>query len=152
MDRARALSSLGLLISAVGLAGLVSISATSSFVSLAIWMLIMGVGSGMFFSPNTTAIMGSVSVERRGIVSGIRAMSANAGNVLSLALAMAMISTSITPDALQGLFAGTQVGSRGIGIDGFIKGLRSVFSLSVVITVAAAGLSYLRGNGQAGRE
>jgi len=148
----RALSSLGLLISAVGLAGLVTISAGSSFVSLAIWMLIMGVGSGMFFSPNTTAIMGSVSVERRGIVSGIRAMSANAGNVLSLALAMAMISTSITPDSLQGLFAGTQVGSRGIGIDGFIKGLRTVFSLSVVITVAAAGLSYLRGNGQACRE
>jgi EmrB/QacA subfamily drug resistance transporter len=145
----RALSSAGLLVSGIGLVGLMFLRADTSYLTLGLWMVIMGIGSGMFFSPNTTAIMGSVSVERRGIVSGIRGMTANAGNVLSLALAMAMISTSITPDALQGLFAGTQVGAQGIAIDGFIKGLRTVFTLSFAITLLSAFLSYLRGNGKA---
>lgn len=148
----RLLSSLGLLLSGLGLIGLVMIRADSSLVVLAAWMVVMGIGSGLFFSPNTTAIMGSVVPERRGIVSGIRAMTANAGNVLSLALAMAMISTSITPEALQGLFAGTQVGSQGIAVDGFICGLRTVFTVSFGVTLLASFLSYLRGNGQSGQE
>jgi hypothetical protein len=63
-----------------------------------------------------------------------------------------MISTSITPEALQGLFAGTQVGSQGIAVDGFIRGLRTVFTVSFGVTLLASFLSYLRGNGQAGQE
>ena len=146
----RFLASAGLLVSAIGLAGLVTISADSPFAVLAIWMVIMGAGSGMFFSPNTTAIMGNVPPERRGIVSGIRGLTQNAGNVLSFALAIAMISTSITPKALEGLFSGTQVGSEGIAVTGFVGGLRTVFAVSVCFTVLAAVLSYLRGNGQRG--
>lgn len=142
---ARELSTIGLLISAVGLIGFMEIKATTSMTELIIWMIIMGLGSGMFFSPNTSAIMSNVPVEKRGIAAGTRTMMNNAGTVISIALAMGVISSSITPEALQGLFVGTQVGSKGIAIAQFIKGLRLTFSISFVFSLLAALISYLRG-------
>jgi EmrB/QacA subfamily drug resistance transporter len=141
----RELSSIGLLISAVGLIGMVRISANTSVVELCIWMFISGFGSGMFFSPNTSAIMGAVPVERRGIAAGVRTMMNNAGSVISIALTMAIISSSIDPKAMQGLFTGTQVGSQGIAVDHFIAGLRTAFTISFFISLLAAFISYLRG-------
>ncbi len=141
----RELSSIGLLISAIGLIGFLFINAGSSVTGLMIWMLIMGVGSGLFFSPNTKAIMQSVPVDKRGIAAGVRTMMNNAGAVVSLALAMAIISSSITPDALQGLFLGTQVGSKGIAISEFLSGLRIAFVISFIFSLLGAFISYLRG-------
>lgn len=141
----RELSSLGLLISAAGLVGMIFITANTSVVELCVWMFIAGLGSGMFFSPNTNAIMGAVPVERRGIAAGVRTMMNNAGSVISIALAMAIISSSIDPAAMQALFTGTQVGSHGIAVGQFISGLRTAFVISFAMSVAAAVISYLRG-------
>lgn len=141
----RELSSIGLFISAIGLLGMVRISANTSILELSIWMFIAGLGSGMFFSPNTSAIMGAVPVERRGIAAGVRTMMNNAGSVISIAIAMVIISSSIDPKTLQGLFTGTQVGSEGIAIDHFITGLRAAFLISFIISLLAAFISYLRG-------
>lgn len=143
---ARILSSVGLLISAVGLIGFMRIGLNTSFWELVIWMLIMGAGSGMFFSPNSSCIMGAVPVEKRGIAAGTRTMMNNTGTVLSIALAMAVISTSITPDALMRLFVGTQVGSQGINATHFISGLRMAFTFSFIFSLIGAFISYLRGN------
>ncbi|HML38970.1 MAG TPA: MFS transporter [Bacillota bacterium] len=142
---ARSLSSIGLLISALGMIGMIRISANTSIFELGVWMFISGFGSGMFFSPNTSAIMGAVPVERRGIAAGVRTMMNNAGNVISLAFAMAVISSSIDPNAMQKLFTHSQVGSQGIAVNGFISGLRLVFTISFIISLIAAFISYLRG-------
>lgn len=141
----RVLSSIGLFVSAIGLLGMERISAHTSILELSVWMFISGLGSGMFFSPNTSAIMGAVPVERRGIAAGVRIMMNNAGSVISIALAMAIISSSITQQALEGLFTGTQVGSKGIAVDHFISGLRTAFLISFIISLIAAVISYMRG-------
>lgn len=141
----RHLSSIGLFISAIGLAGMMFITSKTSTTELMVWMLIMGVGSGMFFSPNTSAIMSMVPADKRGIAAGIRTMMNNAGTVLSIALSMAIISSSISPDAMQALFIGTQVGSQGIAINQFISGLRMAFTISFAFSIIAAFISYLRG-------
>ena len=140
----RELSSIGLLISAFGMIGLVMISANTSILSLCIWMFISGMGSGMFFSPNASAIMGAVPVERRGIAAGVRTMMNNAGSVISIALAMAIISSSIDPRAMAGLFSGTQVGSKGIAVGNFISGLRYAFIISLIMSLLAAFISFLK--------
>lgn len=149
---ARVLSSVGLLISAVGLAGMMFITSTTSTTELVIWMLIMGFGSGMFFSPNTSAVMGAVPANKRGIAAGVRTMSNNAGTVLSIAISMAIISSSISPDAMQALFVGTQVGSQGIAIGQFVSGLRLAFTISFAFSLLAAFMSYLRGPAPAWQE
>ncbi len=141
----RILSSVGLLISAIGLIGFMKIDQNTSTAELIIWMVIMGTGSGMFFSPNTSAIMGAVPVDKRGIAAGTRTMMNNAGSVISIAMAMAVISSSISQDALLRLFVGTQVGSQGIAISHFISGLRTAFSISFAFSLLAAVISYFRG-------
>lgn len=141
----KVLSSLGLFISAVGLFGLIRISANTSNLELIVWMVIIGAGSGLFFSPNTNSIMGSVPANKRGVAAGVRTMATNAGNVLSIAISMAIITSTVSPEAMQGLFVGTQVGSRGIQMAGFINGLRVAFALSFGFSILAAVLSYMRG-------
>lgn len=141
----RELSSAGLLISGIGLIGFIAITPVSSNWGLMVWMLIAGIGSGMFFSPNTKCIMQSIPVEKRGIAAGVRTMMANAGTVISIAIAMAIISSTVTPEAMAGLFAGTQVGSRGIAVKEFMGGLRIIFVISLVFSLLAAFISFLRG-------
>lgn len=143
---ARILSSVGLLVSAFGLLGMMFITADTSTAELVIWMLIMGFGSGMFFSPNTSAIMGMVPANKRGVAAGVRTMATNAGNVLSIAISMAIISSSISPEAMQALFVGTQVGSEGIAIGQFVSGLRIAFTISFIFSIIAAVISYMRGS------
>lgn len=143
---AKILSSLGLLISAAGLLGLMRISANTSIVEIIIWQIIIGMGSGMFFSPNTSSIMGAVPADKRGIAGGVRTMMNNAGTVISIALAMAIVSSSISPEAMQGLFVGTQVGSEGIAVNQFISGLRMAFFISFIFSILGACISYFRGN------
>jgi EmrB/QacA subfamily drug resistance transporter len=142
---ARHLASLGLLVSAIGLGGFIFISEQSGIFELVVWMVIMGAGSGLFFSPNTSAIMGAVPPLRRGIAAGIRTMMNNAGMVISMALSLAVISSSISPQALEGLFTGMQIGSHGIAVSEFITGLRAAFTVSLIASVIAAVISFLRG-------
>ena len=143
---ARVISSTGLLVSALGFLGLVGIRPETSYTQLTIAMIIIGTGSGMFFPPNNKSIMEAVPVERRGIAGGVRTMINNVGMVISLALSMAVITSCLTPEAFDGLFTGTQVGSKGIAINQFISGLRVLFTVSFVISIFGAFLSYLRGN------
>jgi len=141
----RILSSLGLMISALGLFGLMRINSNTTTIELIVWMAIIGAGSGLFFSPNTSSIMGSVPADKRGIAAGVRTMATNAGNVLSIAISMAIIMSTVSPAAMQGLFVGTQVGGKGIEIAKFIGGLRAAFAISFGFSILAAVLSYLRG-------
>ena len=141
----RILSSVGLVVSAIGLGGLMMIKVNTSTVELVIWMSVMGLGSGMFFAPNTSAIMGAVPADKRGIAAGVRTMMTNAGMVLSIAICMAILSASISPEAMQALFIGTQVGSKGIATAQFISGLRTAFTICFIFSLLAAIMSYLRG-------
>lgn len=141
----RILSSFGLLVSAVGLLGLMEINVNTSIFKLTIWMFIMGIGSGFFFSPNTNSIMGAVPANKRGIAAGVRTMFTNAGNVFSIAISMAILASSVSSEAMEGLFMGTQVGSTGIAVESFIGGLRLAFAISFGFSILAAILSYMRG-------
>lgn len=141
----RGLTAIGLGVSAGGLFGLMFISTSTAIWELIIWMLIMGLGSGMFFSPNAKVIMEVMPPHKRGIATSVRTMLFNAGNVISLGLALAIISSAIPLDILSKLFLGLQVGSEGVAIEEFITGIRIVFALSFSVSIAAAVLSAQKG-------
>lgn len=75
----------------------------------------------------------------------VRIMMLNAGSIISIGLALAILSSSISQEAIQGLFIGTQVGSRGIAVSEFVSGLRTAFVISFAFSLIAAFISYLRG-------
>lgn len=142
----RGLSTFGLIISAIGLIGFVLIEPTSSILFTFFWLIVMGVGTGIFLAPNTNTIMGAVPPDKRGIAAGTRSMTMNIGRIISLAITMDVISTSMISQALQGLFTGTQVGSEGINVIEFMNGLHFVFLVSLIVCLIAAFLSFLRGS------
>jgi MFS family permease len=139
------LSTLGLSLSAIGLLGYTWIRADTPLSQVILWQTVVGIGSGFFNSPNSNTIMGAVRPERRGIAAGTRTMMLNAGSVISLAMTFAVISSGLTQEAMQGLFAGTQVGSEGIAIDQFIHDLHIAFFISFCISIVAAIISFVRG-------
>ena len=57
------------------------LQAHTAYVWSALWLALVGIGSGMFNSPNTAAMMGVVPVHRRGIAAGARVMLQNTGAV-----------------------------------------------------------------------
>ncbi len=96
---------LGMVITTVGLFALSSLD-QSSGVGDVVWRLvIIGIGMGMFQSPNNSAVMGCVPPPYLGIASGILAAMRNVGMVLGLAVAgavlynIAPVTTTMKPGA-----------------------------------------------------
>jgi EmrB/QacA subfamily drug resistance transporter len=141
----RMLATLGMIVTGVGLAGLITISVDTPLWQLVIWQLIIGAGSGMFNSPNTSAVMGVVPPAKRGIGAGMRAMLTNTGFVISIALAVGLITTAMDPKVMVAVFAGTQTGSAGIDMAPFINALRIAFAAGVVASALGAVISAMRG-------
>jgi hypothetical protein len=69
-------------------------------------MFIVGVGSGMFNSPNTAAMMGTVPPHRRGIAAGARVLVQNTGAVISIAFVLAVVTSSVPKSVLFAVFSG----------------------------------------------
>jgi len=74
----------GMLVGAVGFWSLMRLPANFGFVTFALLLCVMGIGTGLFAAPNTTAIMNAVPANERGQASGIRTTFINAGQVLSI--------------------------------------------------------------------
>jgi len=87
----RWLSPFGLGTTAVGLALLARLDATSSTWDVAWGLVVSGVGQGMFQSPNTRALMDAAPAAELGEASGILATARVTGQALSVAVAGAVL-------------------------------------------------------------
>lgn len=141
----RALATAGMLVTAIGLAGLLTIQVDTPFWQLVVWQLVIGAGSGLFNAPNTSAVMGVVPPAKRGIGAGMRAMLVNTGFVVSIALAIGLMTTAMNPQVMVAVFSGTQSGASGIDLQPFIGALHVAFGAGVVASVIGAGISLMRG-------
>jgi MFS family permease len=95
-------ASVGMGISAVGLFGLSLLSETTPVGVIVALLVLLGVGLGLFSSPNTTAIMGCVEKRFFGSASAMTAMMRSMGMMLSMGavlvvFAVIMGSTTVTP-------------------------------------------------------
>ncbi|MGC8533525.1 MAG: MFS transporter [Candidatus Parvarchaeum sp.] len=83
---ARIFSTLGLLITAVGLFFLTTFSANFSYLPFGIVLFVIGAGNGMFAAPNTKRAMDALPWKDRGVGNGIRTTFANIGQMISMAI------------------------------------------------------------------
>lgn len=83
---ARAFATGGLLIVAASFAGLMALPTNFPYWEFAALLAINGIGSGLFSSPNTTAIMNAVPASTRGAASGMRSTFFNSGTSLSIGI------------------------------------------------------------------
>jgi MFS family permease len=134
----RTLAALGMLVSAAGLAAMTTLAARSPYWQSALWLGIVGVGSGMFNSPNTAAMMGVVPANRRGIAAGARTLLQNTGAVLSIAFVLAIVTSSVPKATLFAVFSGLAKGLSPAKLDPFIANMHT--ALWVLAAVSFLGM------------
>jgi MFS family permease len=140
----RSLAAIGMLVTAAGLAAMTTLQAGSAYWEGGLWLLLVGVGSGMFNSPNTAAMMGTVPTERRGIAAGARTMVQNTGAVISIAFVLAIVTAAVPKPVLFKIFSGLASGLTSAQLDPFIQNMHTALWVLAATSVIGAGVSLLR--------
>ncbi len=108
----RTLATAGLIISGVAFLSFTILPFNFEYLFFAAVLLLMGIGSGLFNSPNMASIMNSVPPEHRGAASGMRATLQNCAQTISISIFFAVLIISLNaslPGALSS--AVTNVGA-----------------------------------------
>jgi EmrB/QacA subfamily drug resistance transporter len=137
------LTSSGLLISAIGLFGFIFVTGSTSYFEIAILMSLLGIGSGIFSSPNTNAIMRNVDSSKRGEGSGVRGILSNLGQMLSVAIIFPIILGSISEKAMSEIFiyGGKSVKIIPGDLVKFINSIHMAFLILLIFTLIAMVMS-----------
>lgn len=88
-------STLGMVIVTVGMAWLSTLGAAAGTAETVARLMLIGLGTGLFVSPNSSALMGAVSRQRQGIAAAVLASARNVGMVLGVALAGAVFASAL---------------------------------------------------------
>ena len=92
---ARIFSTTGMIIQAVGFFLLTFLPANFEYIWFALILFILGLGQGMFSSPNTSSVMSSVPADQRGVASGMRATFQNSGSLVSIGVFFSIITAGL---------------------------------------------------------
>jgi len=131
------IATLGMVITTIGLAVLLVVLPAFPILYILFGLAVLGLGYGLFSSPNTNAIMSSVHVRDLGMASGMVATMRSIGQLISLAIAMMVFSlvigtVEIVPAVYQQLEVSTSI----------------IFSLFIIIGIFGIITSYVRGTVQ----
>jgi MFS family permease len=140
----RALAASGMLVSATALAAMTTLQAHSPYWQSSLWLLCVGIGSGMFNSPNTAAMMGAVPTHRRGIAAGARMMLQNTGAVISIAFVLAIVTAAVPKPVLFKIFSGLASGLSDAKLSPFITNMHTALWVLAATSLIGAGVSLLR--------
>ena len=140
----RALAALGMLVGAAGLALMTTLQPDSPYWQSTLWLLIVGIGSGMFNSPNTAAMMGTVPPHRRGVAAGARTMLQNTGAVISIAFVIAIVTSAVPKPVLFKIFSGLAKGLSDAQLQPFIHNMHTALWVLAATSVVGAAVSLLR--------
>ncbi|HOH80679.1 MAG TPA: MFS transporter, partial [Methanoregulaceae archaeon] len=113
-----------------GLLGLAFLGMDTALSWVVLFLILLGCGLGLFSTPNTTVVMGSVEKSQYGIASSFLATMRSTGMMLSMGIVMIVFSfmlgsTSITPEMAPG----------------FLASMQQIFLVFFVLTVLGALIS-----------
>jgi len=126
----------GLLLSATGLLILATLTPNSTLLLVMPALILLSCGMGVFYSPNVSAVLSAVEREKYGVVSAFLNLVRNAGTVASIAIATAIVTTTMAAAGYQPSLAAVQAGDPGGVGWAFTAGLRNAY-------LAMAGLLFL---------
>jgi EmrB/QacA subfamily drug resistance transporter len=135
-------ATLGMLILAGGLFLLSQIGAQTPLPMVAAGLAVCGLGTGIFVSPNNSALMGAAPRQRQGIAAGTLATARNVGMVLGIGLSGAILTS---------FWAGAAIATSAALADpspsGLFQAMHIGFLVAAAIALAAGVASATRGQG-----
>jgi EmrB/QacA subfamily drug resistance transporter len=143
---ARIVASIGLFAQMVVLLMLSKLTTTTTLLEVGVIEALYGVGSGLFWPANTSAIMASAPPENYGVASGIMNTFRYTGMVMSFAVALTALTGGIPTYIIYQLFIGTFSGTLAPNYAAaYLAGQSFAFELSAGLLVLAVVFSLARG-------
>ncbi len=131
----RFLSTLGVLILSSGLYLMSRIGMNSSTAFVATGLGIIGTGFGVFSTPNSSALMGSVTKGQRAITSGILSTTRNMGISIGVAISTALFA-----------YFNQKYSMLGSEAESFVASFHNVIVISTVLSLLGLPFCLVRGN------
>ncbi|MCH3965122.1 MAG: MFS transporter [Clostridium sp.] len=122
----------GLLIMSAGLCEMAFLNLESSYLSMALGVAAIGVGNGMFQSPNNTIIMSLAPRNKLGIVGSINALVRNIGMVSGITFSVALLYNRMSS-------------KMGYKVTGFIQGRPDAFLYGMKVVYLSAAFICILG-------
>jgi EmrB/QacA subfamily drug resistance transporter len=130
----RVVASSGMGLIAIGLGLLALVGPATPVAFLVACLVLLGAGFGLFSSPNTNAVMGSVEKRSYGVASATLATMRLVGQMLSMGMASLVLALFVGREAV-----GPEQAAR------FVAGMRAAFVLFALLCVAGVFASLARG-------
>lgn len=140
----RPLTSIGMALTAGGLWGLSLLQADTALLQIGWRLALVGIGTGVFQSPNNSAIMSCVPPQRLGLASSMLASTRNIGMVLGVAIS-STIFTNRVPGYLHQARAAGMPGSETVA---FVGGLHDAYLVAALAAAVGIITSLIRGHRQ----
>jgi EmrB/QacA subfamily drug resistance transporter len=140
---ARGPATAGLLLQASACVLLAQLTASSPYLLLLAGLLVLGLGGGLFWSPNTSAVMGAAPPESLGVASATLATFRQTGMVTSFALALAVAAAAIPGRLVGEIFLGSSAELGTPVMSAFTVGMAHALVVSALIVVAASAMTFI---------
>ena len=106
-------------------------------------MFAAGIGSGLFNSPNSSLIMGSVAPDRRGVASGVRTLLLSVGSVVAIIFTLSVVVARVPREVMLRVFSGLASNLPASTLSPFIAGLKEAFWLLALLSAVSVVLALL---------
>lgn len=136
----RLVASLGMFLSAAGLFLFTFLDENSTLATIVAGLMLLGLGFALFSSPNTNAVMSAVEKRFYGIAAGTLGTMRLTGQMLSMGIATLIFAVYLGP---------VQITASNHLL--FMKGVRSAFSIFVVLCLGGTFASLARGKVRGGK-
>jgi EmrB/QacA subfamily drug resistance transporter len=139
----RTLGTLGMALSALSLAWMSTLTIHSSYSDVAIRLVLLGLGMGLFQSPNNSAVMSSAPASQRGVASALLGTMRNLGTMLGIGITGAVFVSFMPFNAfLQLALTGETTQS---GVEAVIAAFRICYWAATLFAVLGVITSLSRG-------
>lgn len=134
----RSISIIGLVVLLVGYYAITTLDAQTSALGYILRFLPIGLGMGIFQSPNNSAVMGAVPKTHLGIASGLLAMTRTLGQTVGIATLGALWASRVASHAGQTIQEG---GATSAPASAQVAGLQETFLVAMFVVILALALS-----------
>jgi EmrB/QacA subfamily drug resistance transporter len=112
-------------------------------------LLLLGVGQGLFMSPNSAAVLGSVPGSRIGTASGVLAQMRVNGQALGIAMSAAVVAIRLPVNLAAG--GSTGAGAEAAATAALVASIHDAFIVAAAICAIGIVTSLVRGGGTRGQ-